>query len=40
MNEISEFDTQRKSKKIIWDTTEVFDNSNRGKKAIYKERWR
>jgi len=40
MNEISEFDAERKNKNIDWNETIVFDNSNRAKKAIYLERWR
>ena len=39
MNNISEFDTQRKVKKIDWDETQVYDNSNHAKVAIYKEQW-
>ena len=27
-------------KKINWKKTKVFDNSNRGQKAIYKEDWK
>ena len=40
MNEINEFDVKRKLKKINWEKTTVYDNSNRGQKiAIFKERW-
>jgi len=40
LSEISEFDAERKVKEIDWSETQVYDNSNRGKKAIYKEKWR
>ncbi len=29
-----------KAEKINWNETEVFDNSNRGKRAIYKGDWK
>ena len=32
MIELSEFETKRKYKKIDWDETKVFDNSNRGRR--------
>ena len=40
MDDISEFDVQRKVKKIDWSETQVFDNSNHAKVAIYKEKWK
>lgn len=43
MNEISENDIKRESKKVNWKKTKVFDNSNRGRYqnlAICRERWR
>ena len=32
INENSKFDTKRKYKKIAWEETKVFDNSNRGRR--------
>jgi len=40
MDDVAEFDAHRESKKINWNETKVFDNSNRANVAIYKERWR
>lgn len=39
MDEISEYDVQKRPKNVNWKKTDVFDNSNRGLK-IYQERWR
>lgn len=38
-NDSSKLVTQRKYEKLSWASTLVFDNSNQGKKAIYKEKW-
>jgi len=43
MDEITENDAIRENKKVNWEKTRVFDNSNRGRHqnlAIYGERWR
>jgi len=43
MDEITVNDAKRENKKVNWEKTKVFDNSNRGRYqnlAIYRERWR
>jgi len=35
-----ELNPRLKDEKINWNKTEVFDNSNRGKRAIYKVDWK
>lgn len=39
MKEISQSIFLKSSKKISWNKTKVYDNSNRGQ-SIYKGRWR
>jgi len=40
MYETTDNNIKREPKKLNWEKTKVFDNSNRGRMMIYQERWK